>query len=106
MRVIIEAKVVRERDPLFSAREAVGQLHQYRYFIGPCHAELALLLDVEPSTALIKYLEDHLHIAVLRLSHTELCGGLRAQRLILNLARQPAPPMLAAIATVYESWLP
>jgi hypothetical protein len=83
-RVIIEAKVVRGRDPLFAAREAVGQLHEYRYFIGPRHAALAILLDVEPSPAVINYMENHLQVAVLWLSDAGLCGGSLAQRLIFD----------------------
>jgi hypothetical protein len=82
--VIVEAKVVRQRDPLFAAREAVGQLYEYRYFIGPLSAALAVLLDVEPPAALMSYLEDHLKVAVLWLVDTRLHGGPLAQRLLLN----------------------
>lgn len=88
LRVIIEAKVVRQRDPLFAAREAVGQLHEYRYFIGPRHAALAILLDVAPPPALISYLEDHLQVAVLWLADAHLSGGPLARRLILDVVME------------------
>jgi len=61
--VIMEVKVVRKGDPLRAVREAVGQLHEYRYFIGPRTAALAILLDAEPSAALIRYMEEHLQVA-------------------------------------------
>ena len=86
--VIVEAKIVRQRDPLFAAREAVGQLHEYRYFIGPRNARLALLLDVEPPTALITYMEEHLQVAALWLADSVLLGGPLAQRLILEPLRE------------------
>lgn len=82
--VIIEAKVVRERDPLFSAREAIGQLHEYQYFIGPRDAALAILLDVEPTATLISYMEDHLQVAVLWMVDGTLTGGPLAQKLVLS----------------------
>jgi len=82
--VIVEAKVVRDRDPLLAARESVGQLHEYRYFIGPHQASLALLLDREPPKALIEYMEGHLKVAVLWLDGESLSGGPVAHRLILE----------------------
>jgi hypothetical protein len=86
--VIVEAKVTRQRDPLYAAREAVGQLHEYRYFIGPRDAALAILLDAEPPCSLIEYLEGHLQVAVLWLIGTTLTGGPLAKILILNLASE------------------
>lgn len=94
--VIVEAKVVRQRDPLFAAREAVGQLHEYRYFIGPRNAALALLLDAEPPAALISYMEDHLHVAVLWLVHAALSGGPLAQSLILNAVNEMSNGIVAS----------
>jgi len=86
--VIVEAKVTRRRDPLFAAREALGQLHEYRYFVGPQNAALAILLDTEPPRSLIIYMEDHLHVALLWLLDNTLCGGPLAQALILNAANE------------------
>jgi hypothetical protein len=86
--VIVEAKVTRRRDPLFAAREALGQLHEYRYFVGPQNAALAILLDTEPPRSLIIYMEDHLHVAVLWLLDKALCGGPLAQALILTAANK------------------
>ncbi len=82
--VIIEAKVVRGRDPLFAAREAIGQLHEYQYFLGPRDATLALLLDAEPSATLISYMEDHLQVAVFWLIEGALSGGSLARSVVLN----------------------
>jgi len=84
MSVIIEAKVVRRGDPLRAAREAVGQLHEYRYFIGPRSAALAMLLDAEPSAALIRYMEEHLQVAVFWFVDNYLQGGPMAQKLVLQ----------------------
>lgn len=81
--VIIKAKVVRHRDPLFAVREAIGQLHEYRYFVGPRNANLAVLLDAEPPATLLQYMEDHLQVAVLWLTGDALSGGSLAQRLVL-----------------------
>ena len=39
--VLVEAKTTR-RGPLFAVREAVGQLLEYRHFLGPKEAELCL----------------------------------------------------------------
>jgi hypothetical protein len=90
--VIIEAKVVRYRDPLFAVREAVGQLHEYQYFIGPHNAKLAVLLDAAPSEVLLRYLEDHLHVAVLWLSDGVLFGGRLAQDVVSAAINVPATP--------------
>ena len=82
--VIIEAKVVRQRDPLFAVREALGQLHEYQYFIGPASASLAVLLDVEPPQVLTRYLEEHLGVALLWLTDGGLNGGPLANKLFLD----------------------
>ena len=95
VRVIIEVKVARHRDPLFAAREAVGQLHEYRYFIGPRHAALAILLDAEPPPALISYMEDHLQVAVLWLIGADVRGGPLAHQLLLNALKEQSSSMLA-----------
>jgi len=96
VRVIVEVRAVGRRDPLFAAREAVGQLYEYRYFIGPRHALLAILLDVEPPPALINYMEDHLQVAVLWLTDASLRGGPLAHRLVLNAFATKSSAMLAA----------
>lgn len=81
---IVEAKVVGQRDPLFAVREALGQLHEYRHFIGPHDAELVILLDVEPTAAVIRYVENHLHMAMLWLVDAVVSGGPVAQARILS----------------------
>ncbi len=93
--VIVEAKIVGPRDPSFALREALGQLHEYKYFIGPRTAELAVLLDAEPPTALIRYSEDHLQVAVLWLVDATLTGGPLAQSRILTAITEAPRRILA-----------
>lgn len=62
--VLIEAEVVHPRGELAAIREAVGQLHEYRYFIGPRDALMCVLLDSQPETALTDYTEKHLGLLI------------------------------------------
>jgi hypothetical protein len=82
--MIVEAKVVGNRDPLFAVREGLGQLKEYRYFVGPQSSGIALLLDAEPPPTLVRYSEDHLGVAVLWLVGGELSGGPLAKAMILT----------------------
>ena len=82
--VIVEAKIVGTRDPLFAVREALGQLEEYRYFVGPQSSGLAILLDAEPPATLVRYSEEHLEVAVLWLVAGELSGGPLAKAMILT----------------------
>jgi hypothetical protein len=91
--VIVEAKVVGRRDPLFALREALGQLHEYKYFIGPPNAELAILLDSEPPASLIHYSESRLQVAVLWVVNAILSGGPLAQSRILETIKDMPPGM-------------
>lgn len=58
--VIFEAKACGSRSAGFAIREAVGQLHEYRHFIGPRTAQLCILLDRPPEQPLIEFVEQAL----------------------------------------------
>ena len=60
--VIFEAKTTHARTVLNAVREAVGQLFEYRRFIGPSEAQLAILLDQAPDPILLRYVEEDLGI--------------------------------------------
>jgi len=75
LNVIIEAKVARNRNAGFAIREAVGQLHEYQYFIGPKDAKLCILLDTKPEEHFIDYVEKRLGLMIIWLSDGVLEGG-------------------------------
>ena len=50
---------------MFAIREAVGQLFEYRHFIGPKTALLFVLLDEDPGTVLVDYIENVLELGIL-----------------------------------------
>ena len=58
--MLFEAKTTRARRPIRAVREAVGQLFEYRRFVGPSVAELAILLDSPPDPVLQAYVEEDL----------------------------------------------
>lgn len=86
-RLIIEAKAVKG-DPLFAVREAVGQLHEYRHFIGPREANLCILLDVAPGPALIHYVESELHLFIFWHENDRFAMGSKTARFV-NLQLSP-----------------
>src|SRR5262249_50812667 len=55
--VIFEAKPVSRFGPLFAIRQAIGQLFEYRRFIGPRQAMVCILLDAKPEDHLVDYVE-------------------------------------------------
>jgi hypothetical protein len=61
--VIFEAKIV-GKQPGLAIREAVGQLLEYRWFLGPREAGLCILLDGHPGVALVEYVEEQLGLLV------------------------------------------
>ena len=73
--VIFEAKIVGGRDPALAVREAVGQLLEYRYFLGPRDAELCIVLDEEPPALLISYVEDELRMWIAWCQDRHLATG-------------------------------
>jgi hypothetical protein len=73
--VIIEAKLTHDNNAVFAVREAVGQLYEYRYFLGPKDALLCILLDANPGPALVEYVENHLALAICWMVGKQLIGG-------------------------------
>ena len=63
--VLVEAKIVGDRGAVFAIRDAVGQLLEYRHFLGPQGAELCILLDEDPGASLEKYVEAELGFLIL-----------------------------------------
>jgi hypothetical protein len=55
--VIVEAKIVGRFSPVLAVRYAVGQLFEYRNFIGPKESLLCILLDTDPGNVLVEYVE-------------------------------------------------
>lgn len=80
--VIVEAKTTRATEPLAAVRAAVGQLYEYRYFVGPRDALLAILLDRAPPLPLVQYVEQHLGLLLLWQAGEQLsCGPTSAEKL-------------------------
>lgn len=80
--VIIEAKTVGSGPVGYAIRQAVGQLHEYRYFVGPRDAALCVLVNAEPSVELQAYVERELGFLLLWLvEETLLAGPLTRARL-------------------------
>jgi len=75
--LIVEAKVLGSRHPGFAIREALGQLWEYRYFLGPRDAQLCILLDGDPGAALVLYVEEVLGFHILWVKNSRLFGGAR-----------------------------
>jgi hypothetical protein len=73
--VIFEAKPVGERSAIFAIREAVGQLFEYRHFIGPKAGLLFILLDEDPGSALVEYVENVLGLGICWMFGDRLFGG-------------------------------
>ncbi len=85
VQLIVEAKVLGSRHPGFAIREAVGQLLEYRHFLGPHDAQLCILLDGNPGTALINYVETVLGFCILWIENSFLFGGERTVALLPGL---------------------
>ncbi|MBW2535364.1 MAG: hypothetical protein JRI55_27980 [Deltaproteobacteria bacterium] len=99
--VVVEAKIAR-RGALFAVREAVGQLLEYRHFLGPKEAELCILLDRSPGEDLIGYVERELGLLVLWPRAGRLVGGpLTAAKLErVGVLAEWGAPVPAASSTV------
>ncbi len=50
---------------------------EYRHFLGPHDAELCILLDGSPGTALITYVEEILGFCILWVENGSLFGGMK-----------------------------
>ena len=80
--VIFEAKAVGSRDPSFAVREAIGQLLEYRHYVGPSGAALCILLDKEPASHVVRFVEDAIGMGIAWLSGDSLlCGPKTASSL-------------------------
>jgi hypothetical protein len=70
--VIVEAKTSGSESAGYAIRQAVGQLHEYRYFVGPRDGALCVLVDREPDAELQVYVEDELGMLLLWIREDEL----------------------------------
>jgi hypothetical protein len=73
--VIVEAKIIGRFSPVLAIRSAVGQLLEYRRFIGPKEAALCILLDGDPGEALVEYVEADLGMLILWMTADGLFAG-------------------------------
>jgi hypothetical protein len=80
LKVIIEAKLVLNRSAGFAIREALGQLFEYRHFIGPQDAKLCILLDKKPQELFVNYVEVVLGFQILWFTGSSLTGGPKTLR--------------------------
>jgi hypothetical protein len=80
--LIVEANIVRDENPLYAVREAVGQLHEYRYFVGRHDSKLCILLDTQPDGDLIRHIEEELRLFVLWCTQSSIVGGPRTTDLL------------------------
>jgi hypothetical protein len=84
-KMIIEAKVVRGDNPIFAVREAVGQLHEYRYFLNLRDSPLCILLSAPPDASLVKYVEEELAMMLIWSEGEQFAQGPRtAERLTIT----------------------
>jgi hypothetical protein len=89
-RVIFEAKPVGRFGALFAIRQAVGQIFEYRHFLGPRDAKLCILLDREPKKQLVDYVETGLGLLLVWLTPDGMSSGPHTAE---------AMPVLRSIAT-------
>jgi hypothetical protein len=73
--VIFEAKPVGRFGALLAVRQAIGQLFEYRRFIGPRQARLCILLDEEPPKELVDYVEGDLGLLIAWVSMGRIAAG-------------------------------
>lgn len=78
--VIFEMKIVDNRSPGLLIREAVGQLLEYHYFLGPREAFLCIVLECNPGPPLISYVEDHLKLGIAWFTSNEMHFGPRTAK--------------------------
>jgi hypothetical protein len=58
-----------------AVRQAIGQLFEYRRFIGPRQARLCILLDEEPPKELVDYVEGDLGLLIAWVSMGRIAAG-------------------------------
>lgn len=74
VKVIVEAKIAFP-TARYAIRLAVGQLHEYRYFLKHPGTKLCVLLEQKPDDALIAYVENELQLMVAWVSDGALSCG-------------------------------
>jgi hypothetical protein len=62
--VMFEAKALGDREPSAGVREAIGQLLEYRHYLGPPGAALCILLDRAPPAHVIEFVEEALGMMI------------------------------------------
>jgi hypothetical protein len=77
VQVIFEAKPVGRFGALFAIRQAVGQIFEYRHFLGPRDAKPCILLDQEPNPKLVDYVETGLGLLLAWLTPDGMSCGPR-----------------------------
>jgi hypothetical protein len=102
LQVIVELKTVGQRSCGFAIRDAVGQLYEYRHFLGPAGAKLCILLDQPAGPEFISYVENVLGIMLLWREGGILAAGPMSRGILAdsNIALSGATPgSAAAVAT-------
>lgn len=75
LQVILEAKTTRGRSVGFAIRDAVGQLYEYRHFIGPKTARMCILVDAPPGPDFVAYVENVLELMLMWKDGEKLAAG-------------------------------
>ena len=81
--VIVEAKIGFP-NARYAIRHALGQLHEYRYFLKHFGAKLCVLLDQKPDDALIAYAEIELQLMVAWVSDGVLAVGPSTKKILTD----------------------
>lgn len=81
--VIVEAKIGLPH-PRYAIRHALGQLHEYRYFLRYLGAKLCVLLEEKPDDSLIAYAEIELQLMVAWVRDGVLSGGPSTKRIFTD----------------------
>ncbi len=85
LKIIFEAKLVGTRSAVFAIRNAIGQLYEYRYFLGPEDANLCVLLDREPEKPIIVYVEKVLGVLIVWSAGATFAAGPETKKLFSQL---------------------
>lgn len=75
LKIIFEAKLIGNRSAGFGIREAIGQLYEYRHFIGPKDSTLCVLLDAEPPELFVTYVEEVIGFQIMWKGLSGFTGG-------------------------------
>lgn len=72
--------------PGFAIRAAIGQLFEYRRFLGPREANVGILLDGDPGPTLVSFVENDVGFLILWLDGKALGAGPKTRQLFGGLA--------------------